>query len=103
MPIKLCIQPGCAGRAVYRGRCAEHARRRECEIKRAGRALYRTKRWRMTRRAVLATQPVCECGELTTDVHHKVDIADGGDPWAPENLEALCHSCHSRLTRAGQG
>jgi 5-methylcytosine-specific restriction endonuclease McrA len=29
-------------------------------------------------------------------------LADGGDPWARENLAGLCASCHSKITRANQ-
>ena len=42
------------------------------------------------------------CGMLATDVHHLTDIADGGDPWAFSNLEQLCRSHHSRITRRHQ-
>jgi 5-methylcytosine-specific restriction endonuclease McrA len=35
---------------------------------------------------------------IATDVHHIVDLADGGDPWSRANLEALCAPCHGRTT-----
>lgn len=34
-----------------------------------------------------------------TDVHHKVAKVDGGTD-EESNLEALCHSCHSKKTAA---
>ena len=57
----------------------------------------------MTRRRKLADTPLCErCGQIATDVHHRHDLAQGGNPWALDGLEALCHACHSRETRARQ-
>jgi len=51
------------------------------------------------RRSVLFNHPLCECGEIATDVHHIKDIAKGGDPWSRANLQALCHRCHSIKTK----
>ena len=105
MPVKLCSSPRCPHPATYRGKCSHHSRVRERQTNRAGKAIYNTKRWQMTRKAYLAKQPLCEtegCGEIATDVHHRVDLADGGDPWNLEGLEALCHSCHSSTTRQRQ-
>lgn len=105
MPIRLCLAAGCPRPASYRGYCAEHARVRERRTNRVGKAIYNSTRWKHTRRRVLFLQPLCAvegCGEIATDVHHRVDLADGGDPWARSNLEALCHRCHSAKTRARQ-
>ena len=68
------------------------------------RHIYSTKRWRITRRAYLFDHPICEAcdRELATDVHHRTDIANGGDAWHPDNLQALCHQCHSTTTRSRQ-
>jgi 5-methylcytosine-specific restriction endonuclease McrA len=90
--------------AVYRGRCRSHARGREQEIRRPGRALYRTKRWAITRDRVLAERPICEvCHDaLAEHCHHIKDIGDGGDPWARDNLQACCSTCHGRITRRSQ-
>ena len=100
MPIRLCLAPRCPAQAHYRGYCAEHARVKEQQTHRAGKAIYGTKRWKMLRRSVLFEHPLCECGcgEIATDVHHKVDLADGGDPWNRDGLQALNHACHSRIT-----
>jgi 5-methylcytosine-specific restriction protein A len=55
---------------------------------------------------VLASSPLCaECERrgvvtLATDVHHIVAKRDGGLDEI-ENLEPLCHACHSRITASG--
>lgn len=102
MPIRLCSVASCPNRAHYRGRCAAHARKHERTINRAGKHVYNTKRWRILRDRFLTDHPLCECGAIATDVHHKQDIADGGSPYDRQNLQALCHACHSRITRRTQ-
>lgn len=98
MPVRLCQHRGCSGLATYRGRCKVHARKREAGIRRVGKAVYGTKRWKMTRKRKLSITPLCErCFEIATDVHHKRGVAN--DPWALDGLEALCVSCHSKETR----
>ena len=37
---------------------------------------------------------------IATDVHHITDLGKGGNPWASENLAALCRSCHAKITKA---
>ena len=103
MPTRLCLESACPNPATFRGRCHTHARQRDRSINRAGYRIYRTKRWKITRRAYLFDHPLCEhhgCGLIATDVHHRVDIGQGGDPWHPENLQALCKPHHSQITRA---
>lgn len=102
MPLKVCLEPRCPSFAVYRGRCALHSRQRDKTIHRAGRALYKSKRWQILRRRVLFEQPLCDCGELATDVDHIVAIEDGGAQWSRDNLKAMCGSCHSAKTRREQ-
>lgn len=103
MPTRLCAEAGCPNPATYRGRCHEHARQTNRATHR-NRRIYNSRRWQLTRRLVLHDQPICaRCDNaLATDVHHIVDLEAGGDPWARANLEALCHSCHSQVTRHGQ-
>jgi 5-methylcytosine-specific restriction protein A len=67
-------------------------------------------RWQKARLAFLADHPLCEgecadAGRVTeaVDVHH----VDGLGPKGPRgfdetNLVALCHSCHSKVTRSEQ-
>lgn len=105
MPTKSCLEPRCPYTATYRGRCSLHAKGRERTISRAGKRIYNTKRWEMTRRAKLRLSPLCEwdgCTEIATDVHHVHPLGQGGDPWSIDGLESLCHSHHSMLTRREQ-
>ena len=103
MPIRLCSTPTCHTPATYRGYCATHAKARNRATHNPhNKAIYNTKKWRMARRKKLFESPICQkCDhQLATDVHHIRDLDQGGDPYAPHNLEALCHSCHSQITRA---
>jgi len=64
-------------------------------------------RWQRLRRMVLASQPLCadpfgihkEAGEVVvaTDVDHIVAKSQGGDD-SMDNLQGLCHECHSKKT-----
>lgn len=103
-PVRLCSDPRCPNPAVYRGRCRDHARQHDSGTQRAGRNIYNAKRWQLTREKYLLEHPFCACGcgRLAEDVHHKRDLADGGDPWSFENLTGLSHACHSRETRRRQ-
>ena len=67
-------------------------------------------RWRKLRARFLADHPLCEeClragrAVAATDVDHI--IPHRGNPdlmWDEENLQALCHSCHSRKTASEDG
>lgn len=61
-----------------------------------------TRHWRKLRDRFLQAYPRCfQCGYEATEVHHVKPLAMGGDSsW--NNLEALCKSCHSRITRGAQ-
>jgi 5-methylcytosine-specific restriction endonuclease McrA len=61
--------------------------------------------WTRLRKQVLAEEPTCRiCGEPSTDAHHIVPIAQGGDRLDRETIAGLCHVCHSALTaRHGGG
>lgn len=71
------------------------------------RKLYNNLQWRKLRDGYLMSNPVCEiCGEaLSEEVHHlQSPFDDGLDELTrlyrltdPENLQALCKDCHSRL------
>lgn len=98
MPESACLEPRCPRFAVYRGRCQQHSAE---DQGRQHISFYDRKRWKILRRRKLFITPLCEqCGEIATDVHHK----QGRDraPWDIHELESLCHSCHSRETRAEQ-
>lgn len=104
-PLRLCQEPTCPDPATHRGRCQRHAKQRNRETRSRNAPLYNSKRWKLTRKKVLSEQPLCPgvlgqpCGMIATDVHHIIDVQAGGDPWARDNLTALCHACHSRITR----
>jgi hypothetical protein len=59
----------------------------------------------MTARRYKFDHPLCEyledgeqCGLIADHVHHRVDIADGGALYDPENLMSICKSHHSKIT-----
>ena len=60
-------------------------------------------RWRRLRRRILdrdgwrCQAPGCgKAGRLEVD--HIIALEDGGDPWAEDNLQALCRACHIEKT-----
>jgi HNH endonuclease len=55
-----------------------------------------TPEWRRIRKRVLARDhSACrKCGRPASDVDHRVELMDGGAPYDPENLQALCADCH---------
>ena len=60
------------------------------------------RRWLAVRRAVLRRdnwrcQSCNKPGKL--EVHHVKSLADGGDPYALDNLTAICKFCHIDLHR----
>lgn len=112
-PAHPCAEPGCP--ALVRGatRCEMHTKPREqprtqeYDAKR-GSASQRGYgvRWRRLRIMFLYAHPLCadpfgDHGDRpvpATDVDHIRRKKDGGkDEW--ENLQSLCHSCHSRKTK----
>ena len=101
MPIRLCNVKGCPNPVHYRGRCAEHSRERaRIHARGSAQNIYQSKRWKITKRHVLAEQPQCaDCPRLAVDVHHIVPLDDGGAPFARQNLQGLCKSCHSKRHR----
>lgn len=99
--------------------CPEHDQRTMRKASQDNKKLYASPRWQRFRRRILLERIWCErctakalppnvltqvCTDtgagLAVDVHHKVDLADGGAPFDPENVEALSKSCHSRVTLA---
>ena len=84
LAMRLCSEAGCASAAVSRGRCRAHAREADRRHHPGEhRKVYSRKRWAMARRRQIVREPMCErCGRLATDVHHRVDLRDGGDPYS---------------------
>lgn len=66
--------------------------------------MYNTKQWRYCSEMFREKNPACElCGEPTGHVHHKVK--HNGNPrifWDCSVWQALCVSCHSKLTAEGK-
>ena len=63
----------------------------------AAKAVYRSKRWRITRLAALDRDGwrCRDCGRAAPlEVHHLVRLADGGAPFALANLKSVCKPCH---------
>jgi 5-methylcytosine-specific restriction protein A len=106
-----CRKPGCPG-LVRAGVCSVCG-----PLRRHAQAAYDAQRgtaaqrgydarWQRLRLAFLAAHPFCaacaQAGrvEPATDVHHITPRRDRGAD-AEENLQALCHRCHSRITAAG--
>ena len=107
-PPRPCARPGCpeVTRARY---CQKHQaemnktydmHQRDKEMKR----FYDGKPWEALRRQKLARNKFCEeCQRggrlvLATMVDHIVEIKNGGAKLDMDNLQSLCHSCHSSKT-----
>lgn len=100
-PPRRCTSPYCPNPALKRGRCQACEAARDERYQRIGETIYNTVRWRNLRRRILDERPICArrgCRARSTDVDHVIAIADGGQPWAEDNLEALCHACHATKT-----
>ena len=108
-PARPCRHPGCC-ELTREGWCPKHKPKdkRSAEAK-SWHWMYYTDEWRKDLRPnQLLDEPFCrECarrGErvYATDVDH---IRDHKGDWAVfcdrNNLQSLCHSCHSRKTLAG--
>jgi 5-methylcytosine-specific restriction protein A len=69
--------------------------------------MYARKKWAMTRKAKLFANPLCEleypgCLGVSTEVHHRIAMEDGGAKYDQANLVSTCKPCHSRETRREQ-
>lgn len=110
-PPKACNRPGCRGlvRDGVCNVCGPLRRQRDKEIDdRRGSSASRGYgySWRRWRAMYLRSHRLCVIClrngrvEPATDVHHIIPKRDGGLD-IESNLQALCHSCHSRITNAG--
>lgn len=99
--LRVCTQHGCTT-LVRGGRCEAHP---YPDIARDN-PKYHTAHWRRTRDAKRRAYPLCErclaegLTVLMSDVHH-IDGDAANDQW--DNLESLCHPCHSSHTAREHG
>lgn len=105
-PKRLCSYPGCP-KLVDGGYCEEHKKLTDKQYNQYGRDefsknFYKTAEWQYARKRQLEQYPFCEeCLKMgkrikATMVDHIKPIKQGGDKFAPDNLQSLCWSCHSR-------
>lgn len=105
-PLRPCLHPGCT--ALTSGTyCEAHRPKRQRYASASWHRWYNLPIWRRMRSAQLTLEPWCrECARhdrttRATEVDHV--IPHRGD-WAlfteADNLQSLCHTCHSRKTMA---
>lgn len=110
---KPCKYPGCLELVRDGGYCDKHKKQVNQSNNRnynrhhrnkSSQAFYDSTQWRKLRKIKIARDPFCEeCRNhglfaSATHVDHKVEIRDGGASLDMDNLQSLCHSCHSRKT-----
>ena len=122
---KICAYPGCRRPVPIDGRfCVKHAAAgaaldaKQKEQRESRRRRYKGSaakrgygyRWQQLRAAFLREHPLCEeCQKkgvikAATDVDHiKPHRGDLDLMWDRDNLQALCHECHSRKTAREDG
>ena len=63
--------------------------------------LFRTRRWKVVRLAVLdaANWTCAACGGYGNEVDHRRPLQRGGKAWDRGNLQVLCRACHIEKTR----
>lgn len=113
----MCSTPLCPHRATKGAKCltcfVAESRERDRNRPSGGRRGY-TKRWAAFRKNYLLQHPRCEsetCLQLpewqrpvATDIDHIDGCGRTGErAYDAANLQALCHSCHSRKTVAHDG
>ena len=103
---KQCAKPGCPGLTQERF-CAKHkraeSRRYDQERGSAAKRGY-GRRWRKLAAMILERDPYCKaecCHEGSTDCDHIIPRREGGTN-DPDNLQGLCHDCHSRNGARGR-
>jgi hypothetical protein len=68
---------------------------------------YESTKWVKTRDEYIKANPFCELclnkgkNKKSDDVHHITLLTAGGEPFAEDNLIALCDSCHSSIHAEG--
>lgn len=61
--------------------------------------------WYYVRKKYLESHPICEiCGvNKATEVHHIIEVSEGGDMFDENNLIAVCKECHKKLHNRSVG
>lgn len=110
MPKAMCSAAGCRELIDRPGKCAKHRRDEDKRANKELRKNYFTVAWAKTRRAVIARDGgLCQrclargITKLGTDVDHLVKAVDRPDLFhSVDNLQLLCHECHSEKTAGGE-
>ena len=109
-PIRLCVMPRCGNQArPGKARCVDHyreyERERSARRRETTKGIFKTKKWAMTRKAVLARDPICKvCDDaISTEVDHITPLSEGGDPYRLEGLQGICSPCHWAKTARESG
>ena len=102
-----CASPGCRV-LVERGqaRCKKHTAEKRLEKKQRDHGHYQLRAWRdRLRKIILQRDPLCQDGRVcggraaSTEVHHLKAVREHPELfWAEENLQGVCHRCHSAIT-----
>ena len=109
-PGKECAWSGCRRTVKHPERyCWQHKKQGEARdkpfknAKRHDPGHYNKAQWGAIRKAKIARNPICENCNVRPSSHvdHIVRRADGGTD-DDDNLQALCHVCHSTKTGGGR-
>lgn len=102
-PRRACGNPNCPHHARDGCHlCAEHMQEFNARRPTSTQQGYGAK-WRKLRAWILSGEPLCRvCGAPATDVDHITPKARGGTDDV-DNLQPLCHECHSRKTALEDG
>ena len=84
--------------------------RSEALAKGWAKAFYNSMAWQQVRREVLRRDryTCCRCASRAEEVHHIIELTpsnidDNSISLNPDNLVALCHSCHDKITKGFTG
>ena len=101
-----CRQPGCSELVKVGERYCEKHKKLHAHDRPTGYERGYDYEWRKFRKQYLKYHPLCvECTKMgrlrrATDVDHIKPLRDHPElKYDESNLQALCHSCHSRKTR----
>jgi 5-methylcytosine-specific restriction endonuclease McrA len=78
----------------------EYERARSARRREATKGIFKTTRWAMTRKAVLARDPICKACDnaLSIQADHIVPLDQGGDPYNPAGLQGICSPATGKKT-----